>query len=420
MLIENYHKSRNQSFQLNIFWIGFSIYTLTYTIITESRILILISQSLQLASLVLMAFGMINLIEFKFKNNYLKILYSIYCLWLLILVLKGFHLFLKFSLFKSYFLGAPYGGLLYFSPLILLFPKNIIFYKKLFNVIIVLGVFYLVYDILFIKQLLAPPAAIINMPNVYIVELLSVLAFSCGFILLTINYHSKKKRLIAIIVMLVAFLFAMIRARRGVLWMYGSMLFAAYLLFILTTKKKFVAIYVSLFIGLMATIYVSGIFKPNNSKIFGFLLQRADEDTRSGVEQYFYSDMKTIDWIKGRGIDGQYFCPDIEEDQVTNYRGTIETGYLQTILNGGLISLGLFLLIAVPAVIKGLFFSKNILSKAAALWILMSIINLYPATVNSFTLSYLIVWISIGICYSDEIRNIPEKKLKLMFNHKAT
>ena len=118
--------------------------------------------------------------------------------------------------------------------------------------------------------------------------------------------------------------------------------------------------------------------------------------------------MKTKDWIIGRGSDGEYFCPDIEENQLTDYRNTIETGYLQTILKGGLISLILFLLIAIPAIIKGIFFSKNTLSKAAGIWILMNIINSYPTVVNGFDLPYLLVWISIGICYSQQIRNMPE------------
>jgi hypothetical protein len=86
----------------------------------------------------------------------------------------------------------------------------------------------------------------------------------------------------------------------------------------------------------------------------------------------------------------------------------IETDYLNIILKGGIISLVLLFLIAIPAVIKGLFFSKNILSKAAAFWIIIWLVELYPANVNSFSLNHILVWISIGICYSKEIRNYTE------------
>jgi hypothetical protein len=145
-------------------------------------------------------------------------------------------------------------------------------------------------------------------------------------------------------------------------------------------------------------------------------LERGDEDTRSAVEIYFYDDMKTKDWIIGKGINGEYFAPDIEKEQLTNYRSNIETGYLQTILKGGLISLGLFILIAVPALLKGIFYSRNILSKAAGIWILMALINSYPSTVNTFTLRYLLVWISIGICYSKEIRQMENSYIKDIIN----
>ena len=87
----------------------------------------------------------------------------------------------------------------------------------------------------------------------------------------------------------------------------------------------------------------------------------------------------------------------------------IETDYLYIILKGGIISLGLLLLILIPAIVKGLFYSRNLLSKASAIWILLWVIELYPANVNSFSLNHILVWLAVGICYSREIRNMPEK-----------
>jgi len=45
------------------------------------------------------------------------------------------------------------------------------------------------------------------------------------------------------------------------------------------------------------------------------------EDTRSGVEICFYQDMGIKDWIIGRGMIGEYFCPGIDPNEVTSYRG---------------------------------------------------------------------------------------------------
>ena len=64
-------------------------------------------------------------------------------------------------------------------------------------------------------------------------------------------------------------------------------------------------------------VYVNSIYRLDKS-IFGFAIDRGNEDTRTGVEEYFYNDMNTKDWILGRGINGEYYCPDIEENQITN------------------------------------------------------------------------------------------------------
>lgn len=404
--------SSKQLRNLNFFWLGFIIYSLGNTLSSTSHVNIKICQAVQIPGLILMFTTVISLIQFKFDNQYIKFIYVLYCTWFFTLILNGFNFLLDYTYIKD-FLFNPYIGMLYFSPLILLFPRNLVFYKKIFDVIFILGIFYLIYDIIFIKDLINADRS--SLESQGIVEAFSELSFSCGFLLLTYAYHSKKRQLLALGIILLALLFAIIRARRGLIFMYASMIFFSYLFYIFHTKKKLLIIYLTIFIALLGAFYISGIHKLNNSSIFGFLIERGIEDSRKDVELYFYDDMKTKDWVIGKGIKGEYFCPNLEENQITNYRQTIETGYLQTILNGGLISVGLFLFFAIPAFIKGLFYSKNILSKAAAIWILMSLINSYPATINSFTLKYLLVWVSIGICYSKEIRNLKESTVKNIF-----
>lgn len=66
--------------------------------------------------------------------------------------------------------------------------------------------------------------------------------------------------------------------------------------------------------------------------------------------------MDTKDWIIGKGVVGEYYCPTGATED--GYRQVIETDYLQIILKGGIISLGLLFLIAIPAIFKGLFYSK--------------------------------------------------------------
>ena len=318
----------------------------------------------------------------------------------------------NYGFLKTFLFDLGYGEIIYLVPLILLFPRNLLFYKKTFDFIIFLGILYIAFDILALKSLLNSDRTSVTSQE--IVELSTDLSFPVGFLLLTYAYHSKKKRLFALGIVLLTIFFAIIRARRSLILMTSGTIIASYILYLFTAKSKFLILYLSILIIFIGAIYATAVYKPE-SGIFGYLMERGQEDTRTGVELYFYDDMKPKDWIIGRGINGEYFCPDIEPNQITNYRDVIETGYLQIILKGGIISLGLFLLITIPAIIKGLFHSKNILSKAAALWIMVALLSLYPTIIISFTLRYILVWISIGICYSQTIRAIPENKMKEYF-----
>ena len=156
------------------------------------------------------------------------------------------------------------------------------------------------------------------------------------------------------------------------------------------------------------------VYSKNRNDTFELITERIGQDTRSQVEEYFFRDMNTKDWIIGKGINGQYFCPGVNEGagRISIYRTVIETGYLQVILNGGLIHLVLLLLIGIPAIFKGLFSSKNLLSKAAGIWVFLFLLYMYPGTLTIFSLHYILVWISIGICYSDTIREMSDSSIK--------
>jgi hypothetical protein len=216
--------------------------------------------------------------------------------------------------------------------------------------------------------------------------------------------------------MVLSVLFSIYKARRGLTSTLLLILIAAYFLYLFSTRKKLLIIYLSVLFISLGALYATSIYKISNNKLLNFIAQRGDTDTRSGVEDYFYDDLKEKDWLIGKGINGKYYCPDVIEDQLSDYRDYIETGYLQIILKGGIVRLGLFLLIALPAVILGLFSSKNILSKASALWIIIAVLSLYPATVESFNLQYLLVWISIGICYSKSIRIMSDTEMVKWLN----
>lgn len=399
---------------LNYFWFGFLLYTLSYTILSAGFLTYRIWQPIQFIGLLTFISSSFFLIQYKFENTYLKVVYTLYIIWLFTVIFRGFNFsseFVKFMMFEDYLGIFPY-----FTPLILLFPKNLFTYKKLFNIIIILGVAYFVLDAMFIRDLINRDVS--NVLSRNILEMFSRhLALASTFLILAYSYQSRNVKIMAWGVVVLTALFALIRARRGMLFLYVNAIAFSLIIYLSQSKKKIVVVMISLLSILLITIYGLQFF--NNSSLFQSFKSRVDEDTRSGVEECFRSDMTTTDWIIGKGIAGRYYCPGVDPNSLTGYRSVIETDYENIILKGGIISLSLLLLITIPAAVKGIFYSKNILSKAAGFWILAWLLSLYPATGVVFTINYLIVWMAVGICYSKKIRSVPEDQMGFFLKNNA-
>ena len=134
---------------------------------------------------------------------------------------------------------------------------------------------------------------------------------------------------------------------------------------------------------------------------FSFFFTRLTEDSRAPVETAFFESFKgeTLDWIFGRGINGTYYCI-LFDDSFVSLRGTIETGYLYIILKGGIISLVFYLFFLLNSAYLGFFKSKNMLTKAMALYLIAHVIYLLPFGLPSFSLEYIIVWVCVAYCQS--------------------
>jgi hypothetical protein len=399
--------TRRTSKALNQFWAGYVIYTTCYTLIISDVVPYKLTY-LQLLGIVIFVIPLIHLIRLRIDNTYFKNIYIIYCCWLIFIIIRGFS-FDKQSLFDT-LTDETAGLFLYFVPLIILFPKDLRYLKKVVAVILILSGFYILYDIFFIKALLAYQSE----NGQTIIEYFSKnLGIPCGFILLTMIYHTDKKNIWALFVIVLIFLLAVIRARRGLMFMSSTILMSSYLIYIYTHRRNLFAKVFPIIIVFFLSVYAFNVYTDKSPGPFRFITERLKEDTRSEVEEYFYLDLNQKDWIIGKGINGSYYCPTGATPD--GYRTGIETDYLNIILKGGIVSLVLLLLITIPAMILGLFYSKNILSKAAAIWIFLWLIELFPAPITTFSLNYLLVWISVGICYSKRVRNTPDDVIKESF-----
>lgn len=400
----------------NLFWIGFIVYAASFSISATDQVSFIIVNLLQVIALGMILPSAVLLMEFKIENAYLRGIFILYFFWLITVVIRGISF--DYDSVKQMLFNPIRGVLQYFVPLVILFRKNFSFYRRLFDAIYVLGFIYLIFSIFVIKEILSPSNYYLSQG---IVEDFSQhLSFASGFLLLTFLYHSKSRNLFAVFIIFLTFLFAVLRARRGLMFMSFSMLFFAFIVYQYVNKTKVTNMILSVFLVLLLSYMAMKVYQENRKDTFGLLTERIGDDTRSEVERYFYSDFKTKDWLIGRGMNGQYFCPGVEdgEGRISVYRGVIETGYLQIILNGGIISLFLLVIIAIPGMIKGFFTSNNLLSKAAGIWIVLFFLYAYPGGPAIFTLNYTLVWISIGICYSEKIRKMSDTDILVLLKSK--
>lgn len=212
------------------------------------------------------------------------------------------------------------------------------------------------------------------------------------------RYLSTKRWQWFLIAYVGSILIQAILARRGGLVMSLLYLVLAWVMYSLSDKKtsKFKMI-------LMAAIVVGLVFvlfTNMSDSFFSTLMERGYEDSRSGVEESFYADMKSLaDWIFGRGWFGAYYDPIFKID-----RTGIETGFLTLILRGGLVYLIPYLLILFLTFFNGYFKSRNLFCKPFAIMCLMQIISLYPFGWPAFNFFHFILWIGVWTCNTNKMR----------------
>jgi hypothetical protein len=233
------------------------------------------------------------------------------------------------------------------------------------------------------------------------------------FLLLLFPYQKTKVNIILSIGMVLALLMMLLVARRNVVLYLVSALFFLSLVIIfsksdLIKKRKPILVAGSVLVSVCALVFVV-IMQFN----FSLFLERADSgfESREMVFLDFNEDFNNtpIDWYTGRGPFGTYFSM---IGGVTNDRPLIENGYYQHILKQGLFFLIPFIILSITASFNGFFRSKNHLSKAAAILIIVNIIDMFGYGLPFLGLKYLNLLIAFGFCFSPNIRNMNDFEIR--------
>lgn len=394
-----------------IFWTCVAIYGIgsAFTA-THATGMIKVIQVIQALTIFGIIYAVAGTVQFSVKNYFLRITLVIYIMYSIFILFHGYeytYIFTKRLFFSSF--------IKYFFPLILLIPKNLKYYTRIFDVIVVYAIAFLVLNVLYADLVIAHYES--NVSQKFTFEgFFKDLGVTISFLLFTFIYHSKYRNVLALIVLLTIIGISTYKARRAIMVLSTSHLLIFMVIFYFKSNYKLVMSGVlALFIGVLA-VYGPKFYQENKYTYFGELNERGMEDTRTGVEVAMARDFETVDWIIGRGINGKYWCPNIDLNDSSGYRVMIETDYLNIILKGGVIYLGLIFLMAIPAAFKAFFFSKNLLSKAAAIWIVLWILSLYPLNVFNTDLNHILLWICVGIGYSKDLRNMSDDDIKAGFS----
>lgn len=194
-------------------------------------------------------------------------------------------------------------------------------------------------------------------------------------------------------------------ARRGGLVMSILYLVMGWGMYLMNDKKTSKVKMVLLVAVVVALGYM--LFTNMADSFFATLVERGVEDSRSGVEESFYADMKTqSDWFFGRGWFGQYYEPGFN-----TFRSSIETGYLALILRGGFLYLIPYVAVLALSAVNGYFRSRNLFCKSLAIMCLMQIVYLYPFGWPAFNFIHFVIWIGVWVCNRPQIRKLTDEQI---------
>ena len=132
-----------------------------------------------------------------------------------------------------------------------------------------------------------------------------------------------------------------------------------------------------------------------------------DEDTRTFLYKELFADFNTRDVLLGRGFQGKYFSPYFLWQQAMNhdfsgdayYRFSVEVGFLECLLKGGLVFFLLYITPLVSAVRRSLFFRhSNKVAFLTGIYILVELLILFVENIPSYHFQFFLIFFLAGYC----------------------
>ncbi|MFV5685831.1 hypothetical protein ACM55I_10295 [Flavobacterium sp. GB2R13] len=351
----------------------------------------------------------VNLLKGK-----IRIVFNAYLWWTFLIIIRPFFLGQDYSE-DSLHPYKIYGLTSYLLPFIVLLGTSIISLPKLFNIIFV---FSFIGYIFFVLNFSAMQAVVFSgvtwntdgeiglamLANQYYYWF-SISSLS----LLCYEFVPRKYRWVAIFSSLFMMFLMTYFARRSGIFMFALYFLGMFYLYLEQSKSKNRIVKFVFIFALISIVFI--LVQNNSNSIFSILLNRINEDTRSGVDMELIKNLTAENaWLFGKGIEGTYKSSFFDEPRYTH-----ESGWLYFILKGGIIYLVFYVYLLLHAAYIGFFKTRNRFTKALALFMFFHVVFLIPYGLPSFGLEYFFVWISFAICESSNWRLITNEQVKFYF-----
>ena len=152
------------------------------------------------------------------------------------------------------------------------------------------------------------------------------------------------------------------------------------------------------------------------SSYSSFIRERGLEDSRTAVDVALISQMDDMELIFGKGLNGRYYFPIWSgEVELNPWRYVSETGFYNLVLKGGYLMAILHIIVLLYPALLGVFKSRNNLCKMLGVFIIISLLELYPFGHLTFNIKFLIIWTGVLICYNRSIRQMNDVEIKQLF-----
>jgi len=243
-------------------------------------------------------------------------------------------------------------------------------------------------------------------------ERINIFNIGACFLLLTSHFSKNKSTTAKVLIFYALYIvIALIYGRRGLV-INALLLILVMLYFRLRSPL--------LNIRYRMSVYLSGIVFIIMIIIFGYTLTNtyafergfskdAFNESRGLVFRDFNEDFDTAqEWIFGRGIEGRVYRAIYSHTQSLDI---VEHGYRTLILRGGLLYLIPFSLIFLRAIYLGFLQSKNELIKALASILVIHLIMMFYFNLPDFSSYYILVWISIAVCFNSKMRGYTNEEI---------